>query len=164
MFPGNIPKAVMALVLASAFLSSIVVVNTAITSQDLNPAGPGDQRIKINRFTIVTLNPTDGWDSKDEATLITQGTLERIQSSNDDWLEVDVPNYFVSLEFNQTVPNGATIISVKVYIEHHEEEDFPAGDLSWEVGTGSLSSPTVLGGTTPTIIEEQGNEAVIEWD
>ena len=166
MFPGNIPKAVMALVLASALLSSVVVVNTAITSQDLNPAGPGDQRITVDWWTdptILTLNLTEGYDEKNDDLLSNLGLYVDIESSDNNRLELDVP-YFVSLEFDQTVPSGATIVSVKVYIEHFEDDGYLAGELSFEVGTGSLSSPTVLGSTLPTILIAQEGEAYAEWD
>lgn len=37
-------------------------------------------------------------------------------------------------------------------------------DLTWEIGTGTLSSPTVLGSTNPGAITGASNEALVEWD
>ena len=96
------------------------------------------------------------------------GTFAQINSSNDTrWLldtSGTTPAYFVSLEFEGTVPGGATINSVKVYVEHYEDNGFKSGELAWEVGTGTLSSPTVLGSTTPTVLNGSNNETVVEWD
>ena len=115
----------------------------------------------------LTLNLTDGYDSKNAITLVASGDFIQVNSSNDDWLQLDTsggtPAYFISLQFDQTVPGGATINSVKVYIEHYEDNGFKSGELSWEVGTGTLSSPTVLGSTTPTVLTGSGGEAVVEW-
>lgn len=117
--------------------------------------------------TNLTLALTDGYDSKNSTFLVADETFVQINSSNNDWWLLDTsggtPAYFVSLQFDQTVPIGATINSVKVYIEHWEDNGFKAGELAWEVGTGTLSSPTVLGSTTPTVLNGSNNEAVVEW-
>ena len=117
--------------------------------------------------TDLTLALTDGYDSKNATFLVADGSFAQISSSNDDWWQLDTsggtPAYFVSLQFDQTVPTGSTINSVKVYIEHWEDNGFKNGQLAWEVGTGTLSSPTVLGTTTPTVLNGSNNEAVVEW-
>ena len=120
-------------------------------------------------YTIpVTLNITDGYDEKDAVFLLAEDTLSIITSSDDDWYAVDTPGgtpgYFLSLQFDQTVPGGATINSVKVHIEHYEDDDFLTGELTWEVGTGSTSNPTVLGSTIPTVLPGTAAEAVVLWD
>jgi hypothetical protein len=78
-------------------------------------------------------------------------------------LEIDTP-YWDSFQFDATVPNGATIVSAKVYVEHWENNGFKSSESSWEIGTGALSSPTVLGSTTVTTLTGSGSEAVVEWD
>ena len=119
--------------------------------------------------TSLTKNIIEGYYEKDANTLSVLGLLADVQTSDDSYLLIDTtggtPGYFVSLEFDGTVPGGATIVSVKVYIEHAEDNGFAAGELVWEVGTGTLSSPTVLGSTTPTMLKTSPNqEAVVEWD
>ena len=110
----------------------------------------------------LTLNPTGGWDNKDLDTLSNLGTFGLVQTSNNQWLLRDGV-YWTSFQFDQTVPAGATIVSVKVYVEHWEDNGSKAGDLTWEIGTGTLSSPTVLGSTTPTVVTGSGSEVVAEW-
>ena len=111
----------------------------------------------------LTLNLTDGYDSKDLDTLTSLSTFIQVNSSNNDWLLIDTP-YWISFQFDQTVPVGATIVSAKVYVEHWEDNGFKAGELSWEIGTGTLSSPTVLGSTTPTVVTGDTSEVTVEWD
>jgi len=116
----------------------------------------------------LTLNVAEGWYSKDSINLSADGTLARTQTSDEDWWELDTsgttPAFFLSLEFDQTVPGGATISSVKVYIEHYEVDGFQDSEMTWEVGGGTLSSPSVLQSTTPTVLAGPGNEAVVVWD
>ena len=136
----------------------------------VDSANPATVTITVSASSVetVTLNVTEGWNSKDSKNLSTQLLLTNIQTSNDVWFDKDMsggaPAYFISLEFDQTVPSGATITSVKVYIEHWENNGFLDGELAWEVGGGTLSSPSSLQSTTPTILLGSGNEAVVEWD
>ena len=117
--------------------------------------------------TNLTLNPTDGWDEKNAVGLVADGSFALISSSDNTYFLVDTPGgtpgYFMSVQFDQTVPTGATVNSVNVYIEHYEDNGFKAGEVTWEVGTGSVSSPTVLGSTIPTVLNSSG-EAVVAWD
>ena len=142
-----------ALTLGTVAYSSVVKVSSAYSA-----SAP----------VTITLDATDGWDQKDSKSLASEGTLSIITSSNDDWYQTDTPGgspgYFLSVEFDQTVPVGATIVSTKVYIEHFEDSGFKSGDLGWEVGTGTLTSPTILSSTTPAVLNGSGNEAVVLWD
>ena len=110
---------------------------------------------------------TEGHNSKDNVTLSSEGTLAYVQSSNNIWYELDTsggtPAYFASFQFG-SVPAGATIVSVKVHVEHYEDQGFKTNELGLEVGTGTLSSPTLLGTTTPPTLNGESNEAEMVWD
>ena len=116
----------------------------------------------------ITLNPTDGWDEKNAVGLVASGKLAPIQSSDSDWWQVDtpggIPGHFLSVQFDQTVPTGATIVSAKVYIEHWEDDGYQVNELTWEAGAGSVSNPTILGSTVPTVLNGEIAEAEVEWD
>lgn len=72
----------------------------------------------------ITLDLTDGWDSKNGTTMSSGGTLYLSQTSDNDRFQLDAnSSYFASYQFDQTVPGGATIVSAKVYVEHYEEND-----------------------------------------
>ena len=125
--------------------------------------------ITVNAAPVtLTLNVAEGWNGKDGTNLSSEGTLAKTQTSDDDRWELDTsgttPAFFLSLEFDQTVPGGATISSVKVYIEHHEDDDFQGSELTWVAGGGTLSSPSTLQSATPTVLAGSGNEALVEWD
>jgi hypothetical protein len=66
----------------------------------------------------ATLNPTDGWDGKNQKTLVNDGKLYLVQASSpNDWFQVEA-GHFLSLQFQGGIPAGVTIDSVKVVIEH----------------------------------------------
>ena len=71
---------------------------------------------------------------------------------------------FTSLRFDQVVPAGATITSVRIFVEHYEEDSFGANGLRWDVGTGALQSPAVLGSTLAPINEGASLETTDVWD
>ena len=111
----------------------------------------------------LTLNLTEGWDNGASGLLSALGTLSSAQTSDNSRLTIG-SSAWTSFEFDQTVPNGATIVSAKVYVEHYEDNGFKDAELLWEIGTGTLSSPTVLGSSNPGALAGASNEAVVEWD
>ena len=118
--------------------------------------------------TNITLDATDAYDEKNLVYLLAEATLSDITISDDVYFQLDspggTPGYFLSVQYDQTVPTGATINSVKIYIEHWEDSGYGSGQMTWEVGTGTLSGPTVLGSTIPTVLTKEINQAVVEWD
>ena len=114
--------------------------------------------------TTVTGDVTEGWDEKASDYLSTIGKLGDVQTSDDTQFATD-PGLYTSYEFNLNIPTNKTIVSVKVFVEHYEELGIqPSNALTWEVGTGSLITPTVLGTTEPALLIGVGSEATVEWD
>lgn len=111
----------------------------------------------------MTLQAIDGWDEKTGRTLLADGKVSVIQSSDNVRADVEA-GYSLSLAFEANVPAGATIVSVRVHVEHHEEQGFPSTGLGWQVGGGSLTGPTVLGTTSPAVLSGERNEATVAWD
>jgi len=109
--------------------------------------------------TQVTLNVTDGWDSKNRKTLVQDGKLSFVTASDNTWFEVEA-NQFLSLQFRGLGRPG-TIQSAKVYVEHHEELGFPASALVLQVGGGALTDPFVAEDETPPVL---ANDGTFEWD
>lgn len=113
--------------------------------------------------TPATLTVVDGYDEQSAATLITDGSLYLVQTSDDDWLQQNPP-YYVSYQFsNVTIPADATITSVVILVEHYENGQF-SGPLLWKVGTGWPGSPTEWGNTAPPINNPKSAEATDSWD
>ena len=92
--------------------------------------------------TTTSLFVMDGYSEKDGKTLEEDGKTYVVQASDNDRADIESGHY-VSYQFsNLTIPDGATISSVKIYVEHWEESDF-SGTIQWRVGTGWPGSPTV---------------------
>ena len=103
---------------------------------------------------------------KPESSYITpgkDGATVPLLPSDDEWWETEA-EFFTSYEFQTTVPDGATIQSVKIYIEHWEEEDLSAGSIQWEVGTGLLTSPAPLATQVAPLHFSEEAEATDVWD
>ncbi len=61
----------------------------------------------------VTYPVADGWDSKQGKTLVQDGKLHQVQTSNNDWFQAEGGQSLV-VRFAAAVPSGATIQSVRV--------------------------------------------------
>ena len=112
-----------------------------------------------------TLTVVDGWDD-DEGMFLSDDEKEPIlHTSDDDWWATPFGS-FTSYQFSDvSVPAGATITSVKVYVEHYEGTDFGSGGLEWQVGTGWPGSADVWGTNSSVPIRHtQANEGTDVWD
>ena len=89
-----------------------------------------------------------------ESGTLSGGELSKVQSNNNDrWETKDGEN--TTYQFtNPTIPGGATITSVVIYVVHHEEDDF-SGSVQWTTDGSS---------TNPTIRTGEGNEAEDSWN
>jgi hypothetical protein len=117
----------------------------------------------IPNATSATLKATDGYDTKLKKTLSQDGKVYTITRSDNEWWEVEAGN-FTAFKFQNTLPTNATIQSVKVYVEHHEEQDIGRNPLVWQVGGGSLNNPTISGSFTPPVLKGEASEKTVEWD
>jgi hypothetical protein len=111
----------------------------------------------------ATLSVTDGYDTKLGKRLSQDGKVYTVQSSDDERWETDA-EHFTAFQFTSPLPAGVVIQSVRVMIEHHEENDFGNGALRWEVGIGDLRNPIALIGQSPPILRGKGAEARVEWN
>ena len=119
----------------------------------------------------ITVNPrsalltvVDGWDQKNEKTLEEDGKTYVVQTSDNEWWEIE-EGYFTSYQFSDVaIPAGATITKVEVRVEHWEENGFQ-GSLEWQVGTGWPASPDVWS-TNPSIPvrRKEKNEEQYSWE
>jgi len=113
---------------------------------------------------ITTLTVSDGYNQRDGRTLSADGKTGIVQSSDDNWWETSFGSY-TSYEFsNVSIPAGAVITSVAVYVEHFEEERFGQGKLEWAIGTGWPTKPVVWASINAPVYEGQTHEAVDSWD
>ena len=119
------------------------------------PTSPGTTQ-------TVTLAVADGYDTKLAKLLSQDGKLYTVQTSDNVWWETEA-GHATSFRFGG-IPAGATVQSVKVYIEHYEEVDISADSIVWEAGGGPLESPIVLTSQRPAVRRGESAEATVEWD
>ncbi|MFQ5968526.1 MAG: Ig-like domain-containing protein [Acidimicrobiia bacterium] len=132
-------------------------------------SAPGTVTITVNEKSSIppgsaVLTVLDGWDQKNEKTLEEDGKTYTVQTSDNEWWEIE-EGYFTSYQFSDVaIPAGAKITKVEVRVEHWEENDFQ-GSLEWQAGTGWPASPQVWS-TNPSILlrKDEKNEAQDSWD
>ena len=86
------------------------------------------------------------------------------EASDDKWIEIGDGS---SISFNfskQTIPLGAKVAKVMLYVEHYEDESFPPGKLKWEIGKGWPDNPMVWFWAYAQVHEGKQKEATDSWD
>ncbi len=134
--------------------NSVPASDTQEFSIIVNPTPP-----KTATLTIV-----DGYDQRTRKTLSTDGKANIVKVSDDKRHEIKAGSY-ISYNFSDvSIPAGATLSSVVVYVEHFEEEQFVPGKMQWQIGTGWPGNPAVWVSVNAPIRKGQKNEAVDSWD
>ncbi|MHC4146973.1 MAG: Ig-like domain-containing protein, partial [Planctomycetota bacterium] len=128
----------------------------------------GVQRFKINVNpappTKATLTVVDGYNKNTKKKLSAEGKLDAVKASDDDRLEA-VYGSSIFYDFSDiTIPPGASVASVTLYVEHFEEEQFAAGKLQWEIGKGWPGKPTVWYPLKAPVRKGKRNETTDAWD
>jgi VCBS repeat-containing protein len=112
----------------------------------------------------TTLTVADGFGQKGGGTLLAKDKITLVQASNNNRWEIE-PGSYTCYDFcDASIPAGAAIISVVVYVEHFEEQQFPHGKSRWSVGTGWPAKPAVWASTDAPVHQGQSNEATDSWD
>jgi len=136
----------------------------AIMVADSNSVPASDTQ----RFTVA-VNPTPpktatlkivgGYDLLSRKPLSSGNRADAVRESDDKRLEED-SGASISYDFSKvTVPTGAKITSVVVYVEHFEEQQFSTGKLQWEIGAGWPAKPDVWFSIDAPVRRGEKNEA-----
>jgi hypothetical protein len=112
----------------------------------------------------ATTAPSAADDSERKGRKILSVENDAVQASDDNWRETS-SGLYTSYNFSDiSIPEGAVIASVVVYVEHFEQEQFPEGKLQWAAGTGWPSEPIVWASINAPVYEGEPNEAIDLWD
>lgn len=111
-----------------------------------------------------TLTVTDCFNYKGKEKASAKDRIPVIQRSDDDRLETGPQSYTCYRFSNPSIPEGAVIVSVVVYIEHFEDPSFEKGKLAWSVGTGWPSRPEVWASIEAPVRLDEGGEATDSWN
>ncbi len=126
------------------------------------PAGTATCTGTTTPTQTAWLKAADGWDAKNGKMLASDGKLALVQRSDNAHVDVE-GNAFMSFRFQGGIPTTAKVTEATLHVEHHEEDGFSSTALDWQVGGGSLTSPTTLGSTRATVLATT-REATVEWD
>ena len=136
-----------------------------VTIQVLPTADVCDGLLTLPPFGVSMPGPlyvVDGYDEKEAKTLGELGKTYLVQTTGDDWWDT-LSGFSTSYQFsNPSIPAGASITSVKIYVEHWEESDF-SGTVQWQVGAGWPGSPTVWSTVDSTLRIGELSEAEDVW-
>jgi hypothetical protein len=103
------------------------------------------------------------YDQKSQKAL-SAADLRRVEAADDEAYEIQAGSYTAFDFSNVSIPEGAKISSVVLYIRHLEEPQFPSGKLEWKVGTGWPASPSSWVSLTPSVYDGQRNRGTLAWD
>ena len=111
-----------------------------------------------------TLAVVECYNRRGKTTLPADGKTIVVQASDDKWWETGAGSYTCYNFCDESIPAGAAIKSVVVYVEHFEEKQFPQGKLEWCAGTGWPAKPVVWASTSAPVRQGKDNEATDSWD
>ena len=142
------------------------VVVKVVDSNSVPASGTQEFTVSVNPTPpkTATLTFVDGYDQRTRKTLSANGKADILKVSDDKYLEI-LPGIYISCSFSDvSIPAGATVSSVVVYVEHFEEDQFVPGKMQWQIGTGWPNNPVVWVSANAPIRKGQKNEAVDSWD
>ena len=112
----------------------------------------------------TTLTVADCFGQKGTEKLSAKDKIPLIQSSDNSRLEIE-PRSTMCYDFSDaSIPKGAAIKSVVIYVEHFEDPQFSAGRLGWSIGTGWPAKPTVWVSIDAPVRQGEAKEAMDSWD
>ena len=112
----------------------------------------------------TTLTVADCFGQKGTEKLSAKDKVPVVQTSDNSRLQIE-PRSSTCYDFcDASIPKGAAIKSVVVYVEHFEDPQFPVGRLEWSVGTGWPAKPAVWVSTEAPVRQGEAKEAMDSWD
>jgi cellulose biosynthesis protein BcsQ len=152
--PADIPAEPNEVVVMVMDSNTVPATDTQSFKIQVNPAPP----------RIATLTIEDGYDSSSKKPLSANESAGIVQASDNVRLEIN-PGSYVSFDFTDaSVPPGTKVKSVMIYIEHYEHNQFPAGQLKWNIGTGWPNKPQTWISIDAPVRKGEENDSLDSWD
>jgi len=112
---------------------------------------------------ISTIKVTNGYDSFNRE-LSAGNRIKEVLVSDNNRIEVG-PNSYVVFDFSDiSVPPNVKMTSVVLYIEHFEQDEFPAKKVKWSIGTGWPKNPEIWFTINAPLREGEQNDSMDSWD
>ena len=112
----------------------------------------------------TTLNVTDCFGLQGAEKLSAKDKVSVIAASDNSRLQTE-PHSSTCYDFcDASIPKGAAIKSVVIYVEHFEDPQFSSGRLEWSAGTGWPAKPVVWASIQAPVRQGEAKEALDSWD
>jgi VCBS repeat-containing protein len=112
----------------------------------------------------TTLVLADCFSLKGEEKLSAKDKIPAVETSDNNRLPTEPRSNTCYVFGDASIPKGAAIKSVVVYVEHFENPQFPRGQLEWSVGTGWPAKPDIWASIEAPVRQGQDAEAIDSWD
>lgn len=112
----------------------------------------------------TTLNIANCFNRVGKETLSAKDKIPAVETGDGNRMETGPRSYTCYQFSNPSIPAGAAIVSIVVYVEHYEEPSFSNGKLQWSIGTGWPDKPVVWISTNPPMRHGPDNQAKDAWD
>ncbi len=113
---------------------------------------------------IATLTVTSGYDKYGKNAFTSDKGAGVVMTSDNNYLEIK-PGFSVAFDFSDvTLPPNSTIKSLVIYVEHHEQENYPAGREKWSIGENWPDKPEVWFTIDAPIQGGKTDDSMDSWD
>lgn len=113
---------------------------------------------------ITPLTVEDGSNIKNNKKLSEEARLDNVLSSDNKYIEIEADSYMFFDFSDASIPEGAKIVSVTVFVEHFEDRQFPLGKVKWSIGTDWPDNPISWASIKASVRDGQRNKATDSWD
>jgi len=113
---------------------------------------------------ITPLTVEDGYNLKTNKKLSEENKVDIVLSSDGKCVEIEANSYMFFDFSDASIPEGGKIVSVTVFVEHFEDEQFPFGKLKWSIGTDWPDNPIAWSSINASVRDGQRNKATDSWD
>ncbi len=113
---------------------------------------------------ITPLTVEDGYNPKKDKKLSEEDKLDIILSSDNKCIETEAGSSIFFDFSDASIPEGGKIISVIIFVEHFEDEQFPFGKLQWNIGIDWPDEPIIWTSINAPVRDGQRNKATDSWD
>jgi VCBS repeat-containing protein len=112
----------------------------------------------------TTLSVADCFGQKGAEKISAKDKVSVVAASDNSRFQTE-PRSSTCYDFSDaSIPKGAAIKSVVVYVEHFEDPQFLSGQLEWSVGMGWPAKPAVWASIEAPVRQGEAKEAMDSWD
>ena len=112
----------------------------------------------------TTLTVANCFNQVGKETLSAKDKIAVVEAGDGNAMETGPRSYTCYQFSNPSIPAGASIVSIVVYVEHYEEPSLSSRKLQWSIGTGWPDNPKVWISTNPPVRQGRDNQAKDAWD